>query len=178
MLQQRGFSLEIKSLNDKGEFSGMASVYGEVDLGGDIVESGAFQKSLRDRGNTRPLLWRHDAPIGLATLTDSAKALLIDGKLSMGVQAAREAYELLKDGAVKGLSIGYGSIPERTVFKDGIRYLQEVKLYEVSLTPVPMLESAAVTSVKQLLQKQAEEGDIRRALDGFRRDFERALGAR
>ena len=86
---------------------------------------------------------------------------------------------LEKNGFIEALeTVREGNRPERTVYKDGIRYLQEVKLYEVSLTPVPMLESAAVTSVKEFLQKQAQEDDIRHALDGFRNDLERVISRR
>ena len=48
------FEAELKAYSsdeeNKGEFTGYASVFGNVDLGGDIVERGAFQKSLRRKG--------------------------------------------------------------------------------------------------------------------------------
>ena len=143
----RSYPFELKQLSERGEFSGIASVYGITDLGNDSVEAGAFSKSISDKGPSRTLLWRHDAPIGTVTLSDSPSALLVKGKLSMGVQAAREAYELLKDGAVKGLSIGFESIRER-YDSSGIRHLLEIRLWEISLVPFPMLEQAQVTQVK------------------------------
>src|SRR6266566_5269881 len=60
--------LQIKSLDEAGRFVGLASTYGNVDLGGDVVEPGAFQKTITDRGGEVPLLFAHDSrqPIGLA----------------------------------------------------------------------------------------------------------------
>jgi phage head maturation protease len=92
-----------------------------------------------------------------------------------GFQVSTEAHSLMRDGAVKGLSIGFTPIPDRTTYKDGIRFLNEAILWEVSLTPIPMNEESQVLSMKQLLEQTRQEDDIRRALDSFRSDFERAI---
>src|SRR6266540_1978118 len=115
---QRGFSLEIKAISEEGKFTGAASVYGVVDLGGDVVERGAFSKSLSE-GKQLPLLYRHDSPVGLVSLKDSADALLVEGQLSMGLQLAKDALTLMRDGVIKGLSIGYQII--RHEFQGEIR---------------------------------------------------------
>jgi hypothetical protein len=39
------FGLELKALSDR-EFEGHGSVFGNVDLGGDVVTRGAFKRSL------------------------------------------------------------------------------------------------------------------------------------
>ena len=49
-MQNRAFKLEIKSISDQGIFKGLASVYGNVDLGGDVVEPGAFARTLAHKG--------------------------------------------------------------------------------------------------------------------------------
>ena len=59
---------------------------------------------------------------------------------------AREAYALLKARVLRGVSIGYDSI--KSDIKDGVRYLRELKLFEVSLVVTPMNELAMVTAVK------------------------------
>lgn len=149
-MNKLGFSLEIKSLDEKGTFSGFASVYGVKDLGGDVVERGAFTQTLQSRGGEVPILFSHDShrPIGLGRLEDSSKGLLIHGKLTMAVPDARATYELMRDGVLKGLSIGYTKV--RDEVKDGVRYLREVKLFEVSLCVFPMNEAATVTEVKDI----------------------------
>lgn len=161
-MKQRNVALEIKSLSDDGTFTGMAAVYGNKDLGGDVIDPGAFKVTLAQRGKDVPILWQHNSrePIGLGTLTDSDKGLVIEGKLSLEVMRAKEAYALLKDRVLRGLSIGYETIAEKLV--GDTRYLKEVKLFEVSLVTFPMNEMALVSGVKSAeeftaLLKQVEE---------------------
>ena len=54
--------MKIKSLNEKGEIEGYASVFNELDRNGDVVEQGAFSKSIEEffRGKKPKLLWQHD----------------------------------------------------------------------------------------------------------------------
>jgi uncharacterized protein len=138
----------VKSLTEAGTFKGLASVYSNIDLGGDVVVPGAFTKTLRDRGGEVPVLFAHDMrqPIGLGKLTDTAAGLQIDGQLVLSVGKAKEAYDLLRARVLKGLSIGYEAIKSDVV--NGVRRLQELKLFEVSLVTVPMNELATVASVK------------------------------
>jgi HK97 family phage prohead protease len=168
----RAFSFEVKELTDAGEFSGLASVYNVVDQGDDLVEPGAFQKSILQSGKERPLLWRHDAPIGMVTLQDTPAALRVVGKLSLGLQLAKDALTLLKDGVVKGLSIGYQTIRSDTD-SAGVRHLKEVKLWEVSLVPFPMCQEALVQQVKN-----AQADEAVRLLKEMRRDILSALAKR
>jgi len=69
----KDFRFELKSLSDPGTFEGLAATYGDVDLGGDIIEPGAFQKTMADKGGEVPILWQHDQrePIGVGKLSDS-----------------------------------------------------------------------------------------------------------
>src|ERR1041385_8651826 len=130
----KDLALEIKNLGDQGTFEGYASTFGNEDLGGDVVVQGAFSKTIADNPK-RPLLWNHnsDEPIGMTTAAEDTAGLSVKGVLNLDVQRARETYSLMKQGAVKGLSIGYD--PVRKDHKDGVRYLKELKLYEVSLVP-------------------------------------------
>ncbi len=148
------FRVEIKSLSDQGAFDGLLSVYNVVDDGQDVVEPGAFTKTIQDRGGQIPLLWQHkaDAPIGSLTLSDTAKALEVKGQLLMELPLAQQAYALMKAGIVKGLSIGYEVIKKSM---DGsVRRLKELKLYEGSLVTFPMNELAVVTAIKAKLQQK------------------------
>jgi uncharacterized protein len=135
-------------LDVQGRFTGLASVYGNMDLGGDVVEPGAFAKTIQDRGGEVPLLFAHDTrqPIGLAKLRDTNLGLLIEGELVLDVPKARETYTLLKHKVLRGLSIGYDLIKSDIV--NGVRRLRELKLFEVSVVVVPMNELATVTAVK------------------------------
>lgn len=165
----RGFDFELKQLSESGVFEGLASTYdGEPDLVGDIIRPGAFVRTL-SKSATRPLLMAHSVPIGTVSLKDSTKGLTASGKLSLGVQAAKDAYTLLKDGAIQGLSIGFQTVEDEV--KDGIRYLTEIKLFEISLCAVPANQQALVTSVKSV-----NNDEVRRALASFRSEIVRAIG--
>jgi len=140
--------LQVKSLDEQGRFSGLASVYGNVDLGNEVVEPGAFQKTLQDRGSEFPLLWHHDTtqPIGIARVKDMSAGLAVDGELVLETVRGRETYALLKRGAVKGLSIGYTHV--KSIMQAGVKRIRELKLHEISLVPVPMNPRALVSDVK------------------------------
>lgn len=145
------FKLEIKDFGEQGTFTGMASVYGNRDLGGDVVEPGAFTKTLTDKGGEVPILWQHDSrePIGMGKLFDSADGLQIKGELAIDSSpVAAKAYGLMRRGILKGLSIGYDTI--RDEVKDKVRYLRELKLWEVSIVTFPMNELATIQGVKTL----------------------------
>lgn len=143
------FEFEIRSIEDAGTFRGLASTYSATpDLTGDVVERGAFTRTLAEKGKQRPLLWAHDlaAPVGTVELTDSALGLECHGSLDLDVQAGKEAYSRMKKRIVRGLSIGFRAARER--FVDGIRHLADIDLYEVSLTVLPADERALIWSVK------------------------------
>jgi HK97 family phage prohead protease len=146
-MQTKAFRLDVKTLDESGTFEGRLAVYNTADLGGDVIERGAFNKTLGEN-STVPLLWGHDptAVIGVLELRDTPTALMARGKLSLEVEKGREAYSLLKMGAVRGLSIGFRSLKD--FIQDGVRHLKEIRLFEGSLTPTPMHPEALVTAVK------------------------------
>ena len=128
-------------------FAGYAAVFGRPDRGGDVVEAGAFARSLKRGAGSVPLLWQHDAarPIGrIEYLREDRRGLRVIARLSES-KAGREAAALLKDGAVRGLSFGYrvreakGAEP---------RELTGLDLVEVSLVTFPMQPRARVHAVE------------------------------
>jgi len=146
--KQRQLRMTIKSLADDGSFEGCLSPYNNVDDGGDVVEPGAFTKTLQENGNTVPLLWQHktDCPIGELVLDDRADGLYCKGQLVLEVPEAKKAYILMKAKIVKGLSIGYDTLKAQVV--DGIRHLKEIRLWEGSAVTFPMNTLALVSSIK------------------------------
>jgi HK97 family phage prohead protease len=152
MTEHLDLELKVGAVDELGEFSGLASVFGEVDLMGDTVAPGAFKKSLAAqgrKGRTPLMLWSHqlDQPIGRWTsIVETAEGLAVKGKLLLDVARAREVYSMLKERVVDGLSIGFRTVDSvRT--KTG-RLLKEIDLAEISLVTLPALASARVTSVK------------------------------
>ena len=101
------------------------------------------------------LLWQHDyrQPIGLwKNIREDNHVLYVEGQLLLDIAQAREAYFLLKNGIVDGLSIGFVAVRSRR--KDGrqghvrVRVLEEVNLQEVSLVTFAANPKAKVEHVK------------------------------
>jgi len=150
---------EFKAYNDddqeeKGVFEGYGSIFGNKDLGNDVVEEGAFTKSLKKRKPKEvKLLWQHkqDQPIGVfESIKEDGDGLQVKGRLALGTQQGREAFELMKMGALDGLSIGYKADPNKQSYDERRRrrMLKEVDLMEISLVTFPMNPKARVMSVK------------------------------
>jgi HK97 family phage prohead protease len=152
-------SIELKAVGEAGKFSGIASIYGVEDLGGDIVDKGAFTKTVAENPQI-PILWMHDQKevIGVGQVKEWQGKLMIDASLDMEDPAAQKAFRKMKAGLIKGLSIGYKTIKStyQTVEDKLIRHIQELKLYEVSVVTFPMLPAAQVTRTKQQEERDGE----------------------
>ena len=162
--------LALKSISQSGSFSGYASLFGEVDLGKDCVERGAFLKSLARRGAKGVrMLFQHDPaePIGAwRVIREDARGLYVEGVLAEGVARAREVLELMRKGALDGLSIGFQTVRAKSDPKSGIRRILEADLWEISIVTFPMLPSARIGEVKAQPMTAADRAlveSIRRA---------------
>jgi hypothetical protein len=147
--------LSIKSLEESGEFEGYGSTFGgEPDSYGDVIVKGAYAESLkahRAKGTMPKMFWQHDAgqPIGKwLEAQEDDKGLLMRGRLNMGVQRGREAYALLKEGDIDGLSIGFRLKKHEVDDETGVWFLKEIDLLEVSVVSIGANENATVASVK------------------------------
>ena len=148
--EQKHLRFEFKDLTPEGKFVGLAAVYEIPDLGNDVIQKGALTKSIKRSKGRVPILWQHDTkePIGIAEMEDTDVGVRITGQLSMSVPAAQKAYALLKDKVIDGLSIGFESLKDKV--ENGIRYLSELKLWEVSVVTFPMHPDARISSVKAI----------------------------
>ncbi|HEV8360898.1 MAG TPA: HK97 family phage prohead protease [Candidatus Thermoplasmatota archaeon] len=139
-----------KQVSDEGTFDGYLTVWDEPDLYGDVIKRGAFKESLKEKGDTRPLLWQHwfDKPIGLLTAKEDDKGLLIHGDLNLSVQLAKEALSLLKQGAINGLSQGFNPMKWELDADQAGRVITQIDLWEGSLVTFPAQPLATVLSVR------------------------------
>lgn len=144
--------LAVGQVSAAGVFEGYASLFGIADLGGDVVMAGAFRDSLRKRGPDRvKMLWQHDPaePLGAwSSIEEDARGLKVKGRLNLDVSRAREILALMREGQVDGLSIGFRTLRATQDRKTGLRHLQKIDLWEISLVTFPMLPQARVTQVK------------------------------
>ncbi|MEM8553179.1 MAG: HK97 family phage prohead protease [Pseudomonadota bacterium] len=133
------------SVDCLGRFCGYASLFGRVDLSGDVVEQGAFARSLGRRGaRAVGMLLEHDpaSSIGLwLAMDEDAFGLWVEGRLTGGDRAS-EAAKRMAQGALDGLSIGFRTVASERDERAGVRRLKEIDLWEVSLVMSPMLPEA------------------------------------
>lgn len=166
-MHYKSLPLELKAApGEDGVFEGYASVFGVIDLGADVVERGAFAKSLGKR--KVKMLWQHDTaqPIGTwESVAEDHHGLFVRGRLLPEVDKGREALALLKAGAIDSMSIGYRTIEAEagTVEGRGVRKLTEIDLFEISLVTFPMLPDAKVTDVKSIHTERDFERFLRDA---------------
>jgi HK97 family phage prohead protease len=163
-----------------GIFEGYASLFGIADLGKDVVMPGAFTDSLRTRGaaNVR-LLWQHDPsePLGRwLSIEEDRRGLRVRGKLNLSVERARDIHALMREGAVDGLSIGFRVERARAERPTGLRRLEKLDLWEISIVTFPMLPGARVETVKRAASHLASH--IRDAAKRLFRPETAALPAR
>lgn len=148
--ETKSFKLTELKAQGEGEFHAVANAYGVKDAYNEIVDPGACKRSLDTRGPVRKLLWQHSTfdPIGRGEFSESATALEVRGRLNLGVQRGREAYELMKAGDIDQMSIGYDVIKDYYDQDEGVRHLQEIRLWEASPVTFPANELAIIDSVK------------------------------
>jgi len=148
---------EVKSIKEDGEnfiVEGFASVYGNIDSYGEIVEAGAFTEDLAKNGNERPILWMHmsDEPIGKGFFTDMPTGLFVKIILPKSDDfVAKRVMPQIKIGSVKGLSIGYWTLEETYDRENDLVRLQKLKLRETSTVTFAANELAQITAAKQYI---------------------------
>jgi hypothetical protein len=159
----RNIRAELKA-SDEGIVEGYGSVFDVVDSYDDVVEKGAFARTLKE-GRAPAMLWQHDTaePIGVwESLREDDTGLFVRGRFAK-TQRGQEALELVKMGALSGLSIGY-SVKDARMEKNGVRVLTDVELWEVSPVTFPANDAARITRVK------ASEVKTERELEEYLRD--------
>lgn len=136
---------------EQGIFSGYAAVFGNVDSGGDVIEPGAFTKTIAEGTERVKILAQHndyDLPIGKPLeLREDAHGLYIKGKISETTMG-KDVKTLLRDKVLNEMSIGYDPVTFDYDKEDGVRHLREVKLWEVSIVTWAMNPKAVVTGYK------------------------------
>jgi HK97 family phage prohead protease len=137
---------------EEGIFSGYGAVFENIDSGGDIIEPGAFTKTLAEGWERVKILALHNdcwLPIGRPLeLREDTNGLFLSARVS-DTSMGKDIKVLLKDGVLNELSIGYDPI----VFDydgNGIRHLREVKLWEVSIVTWAMNPEATITGYKSM----------------------------
>lgn len=187
-----GVPFEIKFASDEapaGSFEGYGAVFGNTDSHGDVIEPGAFAKSLLDReraGRGLPPMYKmHGAitgnrtdPVGVwEAMSEDANGLHVKGRLvGLDTEQGKWTYAQMREGALKGLSIGYKVPPAGSRKGTGrpgepLRFIKSALLREVSLVDDPSNILARVYSAKSADDEAQNWADQIKTI----RDFEEFL---
>jgi HK97 family phage prohead protease len=135
-------------------FEGYASTFGNTDLGNDVVEKGAFAKSIQARPTIK-LLWQHNLnkPVGKSLeLKEDNRGLFLKGRISKRTTLGSDTATLIEDEVIDSMSIGF--FVKDYEIKENVRHLKEIDLFETSLVTMPMNTEANLTGFKSLREAE------------------------
>lgn len=175
-MNNRAYSvLEIKSVDeDKRVIRGVATTP-SVDRVGDIIDPLGVKFT-----NPMAFLWqhRHDQPIGQVKFEKPTKdGINFEAEIAKtdepGTLKERldEAWQSIKMGLVKAVSIGFRPIEYAFMETGGIRFT-ECEVYELSAVTIPANADALIQHIKSV---QGDDG-VMRALKAVDAEFRRAEG--
>ncbi len=118
----------------------------------EVFRNGAFTDTIRERGSRVKFLLNHDKrslPLGPAlSLREDAAGLVGEFRVS-NTRAGDEALELIRDGALDGLSVGFKPLTQRGDERAGkLVERLSVKLIEVSAVAFPAYDGALIAGVR------------------------------
>ncbi len=144
-------------IDRNGMFAGYASLFNVRDQGGDIVLPGAFARSLRRKGARGiRMLHQHDPaqPVGVwHEIREDDRGLFVRGRLALGTARGRELAELVRIGALDGLSIGFRTVVAGRDPARRARLLKAVDLWEISLVTFPMMPGARIGGFRDVTHR-------------------------
>jgi HK97 family phage prohead protease len=149
--------LTIKSINSElMHISGYASVFNNVDDQGDVILNGAFGEDISSNAKNVKLLWQHNPvkPLGvISLLQEDSYGLLMEAAINLKTWQGQEASELLKQGAVNSLSIGF-HIKSAKRNSLGHREISALNLWEVSIVTFPANPKAQINYITKQEPKE------------------------
>lgn len=148
---------------EEGQFEAYASVFGNIDSYGDVVQPGAFASTLKDwaeSGNLLPVLFGHnmsdpDYNIGhVIEATEDEKGLRVLAQLDLESPKGAQVHRMLKGKRISQMSFAYDVIKGTMGQLDGVDVyeLHEVKIYEVSLVTIGANSETEILAVKTAME--------------------------
>lgn len=152
--EKKSFDLKFELKEDMAEDDNFYYLKGygatsDLDLGNDIITPEALQKAIEAR---KPkFCYQHNIKQVLGvftTLKKDTNGLYFEAKMPKSVSICNEVAEFIKIGALDSMSIGYWVIDRD--WKEGVRVIKELEIYEISVVTIPMNPNAVITGIKTL----------------------------
>lgn len=141
--------MKFEKVSDKGIISGYITKFGVIDSYGSYTVKGCFKSSIErmEKGEVIPVLWQHDPhePIGkFLSIKDDDVGTYAVIQLDLNVERAREAFSLIKNEIISGLSIG-GIVNEAEIDEDTqVLSMTDIELFETSVVTFPACDEARI----------------------------------
>jgi len=131
-----------------GIVKGYGSIFGNVDSDGDIINRGAYKKTITESGKRVKYLYQHDMdkPIGkMVHLEEDEKGLVFEAQIPK-TRLGMDVIELIKGGVITENSVGILPIQKEMIGEN--RHINEVRLFEISAVTLAANDQAMIMDVK------------------------------
>ena len=162
ILEYKDFTGSVKDVDIKNRvITGYLSNFGNKDFDGDIIEKGAFTKTIGERKSDIYFLNQHNWKQphgGFDVLREDNKGLYFESTpLIEGVSYSDDVLKLYDAGVIKEHSIGFVTLKDDYNQDEQTRYIKEVKLYEGSNVTMGANNQTPFTGFKNLTMKDIND---------------------
>lgn len=155
MLIYKSAPFDVSDMSEKGDFGyikGIASFFGNVDSDNDIIDKGAYNKTLQENRQRIKYCEQHDIRKAFGTfdeLYETNTSLDFTAKIPLKSDSSRDMYERIKGGVIDENSVGIIVTKAMADNADkSIRRIKEVRLLEISAVTLAANDLARITEVK------------------------------
>lgn len=174
-IEHKNFAFEVKDVTADGHVEAYAAVKHNIDSYGDVIDDGAFKRTIKDKKGKWPVLSNHNPYLQIGINTEAEeddKGLKTIAWYDIHNNAkAMEHFSIIKKSlelkTPAGMSIGYMTIKAEPDKENPlIRRLKEIRMFEHSAVTFPANEQAMATGAKA--QEFLPEGmSLEESLDFF-----------
>lgn len=155
MLIYKSVPFDVSDMSEKGDFGyikGIASYFGNVDSDNDIIDKGAYTKTLQENRMRIKYCEQHDIRKAFGKfeeLYETQTSLDFLAAIPLKSDSSRDMYERIKGGVIDENSVGIivtKGMPDES--NKSIRRIKEVRLLEISAVTLAANDLARITDVK------------------------------
>jgi uncharacterized protein len=168
-VQHLALKAAVEEVTDLGDFTAIAAAW-TLDRDGDVIVKGAFRRTIdrwQQSGKQVPVHWNHSGAaadiigtVDPAMMREIDEGLYVEGRLNLDdSEVAREAWRSMKANAMS-LSFGYLVKKDRKR-RYGVRELQEIDLFEISIVPSPANADTRILSMKAAERRIPTAAELR-----------------